>query len=56
MTPCGISANASATYDNVGPISPASIEGYKQFISFRDTRSNYIFNFPVKHYDEDTFL
>jgi hypothetical protein len=25
------------SYDNVGPISPESSEGYKQFISFRDT-------------------
>jgi hypothetical protein len=33
------------SYDNVGPINPESIEGYKQFIAFRDTRSN-----------EDTFL
>jgi hypothetical protein len=44
------------SYDNVGPINPPSIEGYKQFLSFRDTRSKYIFNFPVKHCDEDTFL
>ena len=28
------------SYNNVGPISPESIEGYRQFIAFRDTRSN----------------
>eukprot|EP01036_Dinobryon_divergens_P061894 gene61894-biopygen32041 len=45
------------SYDNVGPINPpTSIEGYKQFLAFRDTRSKYLFNFPVKHCDEDTFL
>jgi hypothetical protein len=45
------------SYDNVDPINPPSIEGDKQFIiSFRDTRSKYIFNYPVKHCDEDTFL
>jgi hypothetical protein len=44
------------SYDNVGPINPPSIEGYKQFLAFRDTRSKYLFNFPVKHCDEDTFL
>ena len=27
------------SYDNVGPISPESSEGYKQFLSFGDTRS-----------------
>jgi hypothetical protein len=27
------------SYDNVGPISPESIEGYQEFIAFRDTRS-----------------
>ena len=44
------------SYDNVGPISPESPEGYKQFISFRDTKSKHIFNYPVKTCDEDTFL
>jgi hypothetical protein len=44
------------SYDNVGPINPPSIEGYKQFFAFRETRSKYLFNFPVKHCDEDTFL
>eukprot|EP01036_Dinobryon_divergens_P061801 gene61801-biopygen28497 len=44
------------SYDNVGPINPPSIEGYKQFLAFRDTRSKYLFSFPVKHCDEDTFL
>ena len=44
------------SYDNVGPINPPSIKGYKQFLAFRDTRSKYLFNFPVKHCDEDTFL
>ena len=27
------------SYDNVGPISPESIEGYRQFIAFHDTQS-----------------
>jgi hypothetical protein len=31
------------SYDNVGPINPASLEGYTQFLVFRDTRSKYIF-------------
>ena len=44
------------SYDNVGPISPESSEGYKQFLSFRDTRSKYMFNYPIKTCDEDTFL
>ena len=44
------------SYDNVGPISPESVEGYRQFIAFRDTRSKYLFCYPVKTYNEDTFL
>ena len=44
------------SYDNVGPINPESLEGYHQFITFRDTRSKYIFNYPVKTCNEDTFL
>ena len=39
-------------YDNVGPISPASLEGYTQLLVFRDTRSNYIFSYPVKTCNE----
>jgi hypothetical protein len=37
-------------------ISPESIEGYRQFIAFRDTRSKYLFCYPVKTCNEDTFL
>jgi hypothetical protein len=44
------------SYDNVGPMSPKSIEGYRQFIAFRDTRSKYLFCYPVKTCNEDTFL
>jgi hypothetical protein len=44
------------SYDNVGPISPESIEGYRQFIAFRDTRSKYLFCYPVKTCNEETFL
>jgi hypothetical protein len=33
------------SYDNVGPISPESSEWYKQFLSFRDTKSKYMFNY-----------
>jgi hypothetical protein len=44
------------SYDNVGPISPESAEGYRQFIVFRDTRSKYLFCYPVKTCNEDTFL
>ena len=44
------------SYDNVGPINPESIEGYKHFIAFRDTRSKYFFCYPVKTCYEDTFL
>ena len=44
------------SYDNVGPISPESIEGYQQFIAFRDTRSKYLFCYPVKTCNEDNFL
>jgi len=44
------------SYDNVGPISPESIEGYCQFIAFRDTRSKYLFCYPVKTCNEETFL
>ena len=43
-------------YDNVGPISPASLEGYTQLLVFRDTRSKYIFSYPVKTCNEDIFL
>jgi hypothetical protein len=35
------------SYDNVGPISPESIEGYRQFLAFRDTRSKYLFCYPI---------
>jgi hypothetical protein len=41
------------SYDNVGPINPESIEGYRQFIAFRDTRSKYLFCYPVKTCNED---
>jgi hypothetical protein len=44
------------SYDNVGPINPESIEGYRQFIAFRDTRSKYLFCYPVKTCNEETFL
>ena len=44
------------SYDNVGPISPESIEGCRQFIAFRDTRSKYLFCYPVKTCNEETFL
>ena len=44
------------SYDNVGPISPESIEGYRQFIAFRDTRSKYLFCYPIKTCNEDIFL
>jgi len=44
------------SYDNVGPISPESVEGYRQFIAFRDTRSKYLFCYPVKTCNEETFL
>ncbi len=43
-------------YDNVGPISPASLEGYTQLLVFRDTRSKYVFSYPVKTCNEDIFL
>ena len=43
-------------YDNVGPINPASIEGFPQLLVFRDTRSKYIFSYPVKSCNEDIFL
>eukprot|EP01036_Dinobryon_divergens_P061726 gene61726-biopygen17311 len=35
----------TSVYDNVGPINPPSIEGYKHFFAVRDTRSKYLFNF-----------
>ena len=44
------------SYDNVGPISPKSVEGYRQFIAFRDSRSKYLFCYPVKTCNKDTFL
>jgi hypothetical protein len=44
------------SYDNVGPINPASLEGYTQFLAFRDTKSKYIFTYPIKTCNEDTFL
>ena len=44
------------SYVNVGPISPESIEGYRQFIAFRDTQSRYLFCYPVKTCNEETFL
>ena len=40
----------------MGPISPESVEGYRQFIAFRDTRSKYLFCYPVKTCNEDIFL
>ena len=44
------------SYVNVGPINPASLEGYTQFLAFRDNRSKYIFAYPIKTCNEDTFL
>jgi hypothetical protein len=44
------------SYDNVGPINPASLEGHTQFLVFRDTYSKYIFAYPIKTCNEDTFL
>ena len=44
------------SYDNVGPISPENIDDYRQFIAFRDTRSKYLFCYPVKTCNEETFL
>ena len=44
------------SYDTVDPISPESIEGYRQFIAFRDMRSKYLFCYPVKTCNEETFL
>ena len=44
------------SYNNVGPINPEGIEGYKQFICFRDTKSKYMFNYPVKTCNEEMFL
>jgi hypothetical protein len=32
------------------------VEGYRQFIAFRDTRSKYLFCYPVKTCNEDIFL
>ena len=40
----------------IGPISPESVEGCCQFIAFRDTRSKYLFCYPVKTCNEDIFL
>jgi hypothetical protein len=50
-TPATITSDPDETdcgYNNVGPINPASLEGYTQFLAFRDTRSKYIFAYPIK--------
>ncbi len=44
------------SYDDLGPITPASSEGYTKVLTFRDTRSKYLFAYPVKTCNEDTFL
>ena len=44
------------SYDNVGLTSPESIDGYRQFIAFLDTRSKYLYCYPVKTCNEEIFL
>jgi hypothetical protein len=52
----GKSANASAT-TKWGQSTRGAYKGtYKQFLCIRDTRSKYMFNFPIKTCNEDTFL
>ena len=44
------------TVDNLGPISPTSIDGYKYFYIFKDIKSKKIFIFMVKTCDEESYL
>jgi len=42
--------------DNIGPISPSSLEGYSSIFMFRDTKSRMVFIYPIKSANEDQFL
>lgn len=42
--------------DNIGPISPASLEGYTGLFMFRDTKSRMVFTYPIKNADEVQYL
>ena len=42
--------------DNVGPVTPKSVDGYVCFFLFRDTCSRRLHAFPVRHADEDTYI
>jgi hypothetical protein len=44
------------TVDNVGPINPGSIDGFKYFFIFKDIKSKKIFTFLVKTCDEESYL
>lgn len=33
--------------DNIGPINPASLEGYTGYFMFRDTKSRMVFTYPI---------
>lgn len=42
--------------DNVGPISPVSIDGFSALFIFRDTKSRLIFTYPIKSASEEQYL
>jgi hypothetical protein len=42
--------------DNVGPISPTSIDGYNSLFVFRDITSKAMFTYPIKTATETIFL
>jgi len=42
--------------DNIGPISPASINGSTALFMFRDTKSRMIFTYPIKSANEVQYL
>jgi hypothetical protein len=44
------------TVDNIGPINPASIDGFKYFFIFKDIKSKKIFTFLVKTCNEESYL
>ena len=44
------------SYDDLGPITPASSEGYTKILTFLDNRPKHLFAYPAKTCTEKIFL
>ena len=44
------------SYDDLGPIPPASSEGYTKILTFLDNRPKHLFPYPAKTCTEKIFL